>query len=372
MTLSLTDLLAAPTSDEVRETQAALAAAAGFPTTAWQPGGVGRTFFALESLGYADLAAVIGAIASSGFLDYASGGWLDLLGQQLYNLQRSPAVFTRGTLRLTDTGGVGPVVLSQAGQLFAQSGGVRFSNIGTGTLPLSSTLDITWQAEFSGAAGNVLDGSSFDLVTSLPGVSVAQVTPLGGTWISQQGADPESDADYRTRCRNRWDELGHGATSGAYLYWVRTAAPEITRAIVQESTGDGTVIIVVAGSAGPISSGGLAAANAYVQDPVRRVQCVRPTVVQATQVSVPLAGQIKVKPGQVASAQAAAAAAIARFFAALPLGPTIYRGALEATIMASHPAILNVVLSLAAETTLASNAVAVPLITTPGLFPPVT
>lgn len=357
MPLSLTSLLAAPTSDEVRETQAALAAAAGFPTTAWQSGGVGRTFFAVESLAYADLAAVIGAIASSGFLDWANSGWLDLLAQQFYNLQRAPAVFTRGKLRLSDAGGVGPVTI-QHGQLYAQSGGVRFRNLTGGTLPLSGNLDtLVWEAEFSGVAGNVLDGAAFELVTSLPGVSVTQLTPLGGTWITQQGADPESDENLRARCRNRWDELGHGASAGAYLYWVRTAAPEITRAIVQESTGDGIVRVVVAGSNGPISGTAFAAAQAYLLDPVRRVQCVRPQLVQATPVAVPLFGAIKAKASQLASAKAAALAVISRFFAALPLGAVIYRAPLEAAILASHPAIVNAALGNDAETYLASNAV---------------
>ena len=371
MALPLSDLLAGSTTDETLATLVALAAVAGFPAYSWQSGTVPRTFFELESIAYADMTQVIAAIASGGFVDYAEGAWLTLRAAQGYNVQRQPAVPTQGTFRLTDGGGIGPLSISAAGQVVIESGGVRYRNVDSATyplpltLPLSGTVDLTFEAEIPGAAANLPDGAEYTMVTSLPGVTVAQVTPPGGTWITQQGSDEESDAALRVRCKARWGELGYGATEAAYRYWAATASAEVTRVSVAEATGTGAVSVYVAGSAGAISVGGLAAVQAYID--ARRPQCVVPTAYNATQVTVALAGQVKVKAAQKATAEAAAAQAIAALFATIPIGGIVYRAQVEAAILNANPGVLNVVLTNAPEQPLASNEVAVPTIT--GLLP---
>ncbi len=357
MALPLSDLLAGSTTDETLATLVALAAVAGFPAYAWQAGTVPRTFFELESIAYADLTQVIGAIASGGFVDYAEGPWLTLRAAQGYNVQRKAAVYTRGTIRLTDGGGLGPIDLTSEGQVIIESGGLRFRNIGLGTLPLSGTLDVTFEAEAAGSAANLLEGSDFTLVTSLPGVTAAQVTPSGGTWISQQGADEESDPALRARCKARWGELGYGATEAAYRFWASTASAEVTRVAVASPDGDGSVRVYVAGSGGPVSGGALSDVQAYLD--VRRPQCVVPTAYNATRVTVALTGEVKVKAAQKAAAQAASATALGALFAAILIGGVVYRAPLEATILGASPGVINVVLSNLPEQALAPNEVPV-------------
>lgn len=363
MALSLSDLIAGQTTDETLSTLVALAVVAGFPAYAWQSGTVPRTFFELESLTYADLTQVIGAIASGGFVDYAEGPWLTLRAAQGYNLQRTPAVYTRGTLTLTDGGGIGPYDVTADGQVVVQSGGVRYRSVSTTaypfplTLPASGTLTLEFEAEVPGIGGNLPDGSAFEMVTSLPGVTVEQFTPPGGTWITQQGADEESDAALRQRCKDRWGELGYGATAAAYRFWAATASDEVTRVAVAEATGDGTVSVYVAGASGAISVPGLAAVQAYIED--RRPQCVVPTAYNASQVTVALTGEVKVRAAQLATAQAAAATALAAYFSTIPIGGTVYRAPVEATILGANPGVINVILTNAPEQALASNEVAV-------------
>lgn len=357
MTLSLSDLLAGATTDEVVATQIALAQAAGFPATSWQPGSVPRTFFELQGLTHADLTRLIAAIASGGFLDFAEGGWLDLLAQQLYNTQRKPAVYTQGSLILTDGSGFGGVAITDVGQVWVEAAGQRYRNVSLGTLVNGGSLTLTFEAEFSGEAGNLPDGTAFELVTSLPGVTVAQVTDPGG-WLTQQGVDQERDPELRTRCRARWGELAIGATDLAYIFWALSSSPEITRVAVAEATGDGTVSVYVGGPSGDVSPGALAAANALLWS--KRPQCVRPTAYQATEVSYVLTGSIKLRASEFEAAQAAIAVAVAVYFAALPLGATIYRGPLEAAILAAHPGVVNVALTNPAEQLLSAGQVAVP------------
>lgn len=345
--LTLAELLAGQTDTETLATLVALAALAGFPGTSWQEGSVPRTFFELEAPAYASLTQLIASITSGGFVAYAEGPWLDLCAAQLYNLQRTPARFTRGTLRLTDEGGVGPLDVSTAGQLFAESLGVRFRNVTTGTLALDGTLDLTWEAEFSGAEGNVPDASTFTLSTTIPGVTVEQVTPPGGTWLSTQGADEEADEPLRERCRARWGELGAGVEL-AYKFWAATASAQVTRTALKAADGDGTVVVYVAGPAGPIDAGEVTAITNYLKDPVRKVQCVRPSAQNASTVTVSLVGTVKVRAAQLAAAQAAAVAALTELFSIIPLGGVVYRGPIEVAIMAG-PGVVNVALSNPAE-----------------------
>lgn len=356
--LALSELLAGLEADGTRDHLVQLASIAGFPATSWQEGSVPRTIFELEAIPYSDLTKLVASIAGGGFLDSAERGWLDLCSAQLYNLQRKPSVYTQGTLRLTDTGGAGGFDVDAVGQLYAENGGVRYRNVGLGTLANGGTLDLTWEAEFPGSAGNLPDGTPLSLVTTLPGITVQQVTPPGGSWISQQGVDEEGDPALRVRCRARWGELGYGATDLAYKFWVLTAAAEITRVAVAEAVGDGTVSIYVAGSTGAVSGGAITAAQAFVG--ARRPQCVRPTVYQASTLTVAPAGVVKVRPGQLASAQAAVAAMMARYFSILPLGATIYRAPLEAAMLGSHSGILNVILTNPPEILLTASQVAVP------------
>lgn len=363
MALPLSELLAGQTTDETLSTLVALAAVAGFPAYSWQSGTVPRTFFELEALTYADLTQVIGAIASGGFVDYAEGPWLTLRAAQGYNLQRAPAVYTRGTFTLTDGGGIGPYDITADGQVVIQSGGVRYRSVSSDgyvlplTLPASGTLTLVFEAEVPGIGGNLPDGAAFEMVTSLPGVTVAQFTPPGGTWITQQGSDEESDVALRQRCKDRWGELGYGATEAAYRFWAATASNEVTRVAVAEAVGDGTVSVYVAGAAGAISAPGLAAVEAYID--ARRPQCVVPTAYNATQVTVALTGEVKVRAAQLATAQAAANVALSTLFSTIPIGGTVYRAPVEAAILGANPGVINVVLTTAAEVPLASNEVAV-------------
>lgn len=355
--LTLAALLAGASSDETLATQIALASIAGFPATSWQAGSVPRTIFELEALAHSDLTRLIAAIASGGFLDFAEGGWLDLCAQQLYNLTRRPAVYTRGPMLLTDNSGSGGVDVTEVGQVWVEAGGLQFRNVSLGSLADGGTLSLTFEAEFPGAAANLPDGTSVTLVTSLPGVSVALDAAPGETWVTQQGVDEESDPGLRERCRARWGELAIGATDLAYKFWTLSAAPEITRVAVAEAVGDGTVSIYAAGPSGDISTPALDAANALVTS--KRPQCVRPTVYQATEVGYALAGTIKIKAAQLEAAKAAVAAAVAVYFSTLPLGALIYRAPLEAVILAAHPGVLNVALTNAAETVLTASQVAV-------------
>lgn len=342
MPLALAELLAGASAEETKQTLVNLLAGAGFPVSSWQEASAGRAFVEAESISYADLVAVLGVLAGAGFLSYAERGWLTLLAREVYSVQRKQGTFARGKLTLTDAGGIGPITLT-AGDVWVSSAGVRFYLAETGTLPASGGVSLIFAAEHPGARYNVGDGGAFALETSLPGVTVATTTPPGGTWLSAQGTDEESDEELRVRCRARWGELGYGATEAAYRHWALTASDEVTRVSVLEATGTGVVAIRLAGAGGPVSSGALDAVAAYLAP--RRPLCVQLSIASATVRVVPVAGTVYVKAAYKAAAQAAAVQALARLYATIPIGGVVYQSQVISAIHGAAPGVVSVVLT---------------------------
>lgn len=135
--LTLANLNTAPTADEWNTAELDLAKIFGLPTTAWQQGQIERTILAIVAniQQQSDIAASIMVqagfltFAATGFVTYtdASGatitlyvtpdptipaqnptgalGWLDVLADSLYNVQRILATFAGGTLAIVNTSG---------------------------------------------------------------------------------------------------------------------------------------------------------------------------------------------------------------------------------------------------------------------------
>lgn len=323
MTVALTDLLVAQTKDQIVTIQLNLLTLAGFPATSWQSGSVPLTLVQADAQTLSDMTATISLVAAGGLLDLSSGGWLDLLATSHYNQTRKPAVFTQGTIVLTDTGGGGPYTIT-ANQLWAglPAGVIRFNNTAGGTLPKNGTLSLAWQAEFAGVAYNQPNGAVTSLLTPLPGVTVANPDPGTGTWVTQQGVDAEADASLKVRCKAQWPTLGGGATALVYQGWALTAAPTVTRVNVLENTpAGGQVTIYCAGPSAGSSSADVATVAAYIA--TRRPLCVTVTVSAASNLTVAVTGTVTVQTAFLASAQAAFAAAVTAYTTTLAIGATV-------------------------------------------------
>jgi len=359
MPLSLASILSPPTADEVKQTLANLLASAGFPVSSWQPYTVGRGLLESESTSLADLAAVIGQIAAGGLLDYATGAWLDLLATNAYGLTRKTGLPTKGTLRLTDAGGVGPVGVA-AGALRAQSAGLYYRNVDGGTLTLSGTLTLTWQAEQIGAVYNASNGADFALVTTIPGVTIATQSDPGESWITQQGLDVESDEQLRIRCRTRWATLGGGASIDAYTSWAMTASEEVAKvAVFGHTPAPGQVSIYLAGASGTVSSGAVDAVEAYLT-PARVPVCVEVLVSAAFPLELVIAGTAQVKAARYSAAKAAIQKALTLLIADLPMGGILYSAQVIKAVMAADPGLVDFTLTGGdADVELATNEVGV-------------
>lgn len=311
------------------DTFTAALSATSFPTTSWQPGSVPRKLLEADAEANEERDVLDVAIASGGFLEKAdpgvaddsvAGPWLRLLAYTVYGVQWRVGVQARGQVVLVDAGAQGPFTFAPGELVAASSGGRRYANSTGGTLTLSGTLTLDFTAEGVGAEYNVPVGSVTQLLTVRPGVTISNpAVGSTGTWLTRQGTDPETQAELRQRCRNRWPTLGTGGAPSGYEFWATEASPEVTRVYVTASTTiAGAVNVYLAGPAGPVSP----AAVADVQEYLERVAPVTvvPVALSAEALPVTVAGTVRVVASRLTEARAVAEANLARLFAVLPIG----------------------------------------------------
>jgi len=326
------------TADAVFTSLLGTLAAQGFPTAAWQPGSAPRTLLRASSEALAALYAVVGDVGGAAFLDYATGLWLTLHAASRFDVTRAPATFAEHSLTLVNATGAGPYTIAPGALLMASSGGVRFRSTNTANVvvPLSSSVSITVRAEVSGTAGN-----------ATPAVIVSSANAgMSSTYgsVSKAGADEETDANLRARCRAKWSTLGRGATLDAYVY-LATSCPDattITRAKSVAGGGDGTVTVYVAQTSAVASGGQVSAVQAYVA--ARNPATDGATVVAASAVPVDVTGVVTFESAtyNTSGAHAAIEAALHAALDARPIGEDVDLGALYAAIRGATPGVLDV------------------------------
>ena len=237
------------------------------PLTNLNVGSVIRTL----TEGVAEVVGELYAFASDmlkqGFLDTATGVWLDRKAAE-YGVTRNAAIVAEGVVSFSRTVPRTTNVPIPAGSVVAtprdQSGNeYRFLTTADAML-LSSEISVAVpvQAEEAGSAWNVGAGSITRMKTYLTGVDAVTNE---ADWISTVGADEEDDEALRLRCYLAWEELAQGGTAEAYVSWA-LSVPGVTSAFVDDDLprGEGTVDIYIMGEAGPPDAALLEAVQAVV------------------------------------------------------------------------------------------------------------
>lgn len=364
MALSLAELVKPVSKDQELITLLELCTLAGFPATSWQPGSVPRTLLEVLAQMLSSMTELTAAIAKGGFLDWAESDWLTLLADSLWDLRRIAAVKTRGTMVLTCSALAGPYTIAVGQLVVTNTVGRRFRNIVGGTLPAGGTLELAFEAESAGADWNIGSLSTLTLLTPLAGVTITNPVIVAlGTWITQQGANEETDAQLRLRCRARWATLGAaGGTADAFRFWALTASPEVKRVKVLEHSNagvmtDGHVTLYLAGDGGAVGSGAVSAVEAYIA--ARRPVCTTVHVFAATNVAVNITATQTVLTASHAAADVAIQNEhLPELFRSLDIGGTVYRAALIEQLMRPEGMINSVLTAPPADVALAFNEVA--------------
>lgn len=252
--MTLEELTTPATKEEVEEAIYASLAAKGSKTTTWKPGAVTKAIITGVSIVLAALSVLVALIAAGGFLELAKNVWLTLVARHVYGVERIPETFATSTVTVQNTGG-GVYAGDPDDLVFSASGGTAegktYRNTGAFSIPaMAGSVEIPVQAVEAGSASTAAVDEIDTLETALLGVIVTSST-------AAVGADEETDAALRTRCRAKTGTLSPNGPRDAYHYVALSAKRQdgtsigVTRVLTQ-ADGNGNVDVYVADGSGDI------------------------------------------------------------------------------------------------------------------------
>ncbi len=366
MAVDIESLLVVPTEDEIKESIYSTLTSIGIVTTSWQPGAVTRTIIAVLAKLLVGWFTLVSTIAKSGFLDTAVGGWLTLLADLVYGVDRVEATFATGEVTFDNNSGslYGPF---DPDEFIVKSSALDKTYVNTATFTLNpgqQNVMVAIRAQEQGAASTAAPGQIDTLVTSLAGVTVTNE-------LSVVGVDAETDATLRERCRDALGALSPNGPKSAYEYVATTPSLNggitITRVKVLPPPGDGTVTVVIAGPDGAVSGGSVTAVQAGIDANVVP-EIGTAIVVSATNVALTYSVTLYVKSGSgksVSDWQTLAKNSLVDWVKTLPIGgidlgsggKVLYRAAIG-VLEGMDPYVIQAVLASEVDQALTSTQVA--------------
>jgi uncharacterized phage protein gp47/JayE len=235
--------------------------------TNFNVGSVIRTLTEAFSEVVAELYAYAAEMLKQGFLDTATGFWLDRKAKE-YGLTRKPAVKAEGLVvysrKLAKNTNI-PIPKDSIVTTPKDQSGAEYRYFTTQAAVLQAgqtSVDVPVIAEAAGSAYNVGPGSVTKMKTFINGID-AVTNPAD--WLTNVGVDEESDAALRQRSFLAWEELSQGGTAAAYVSWA-LSVPGVKSAFVDDTLprGEGTVDVYIMGEAGLPDPALVAAVQAVV------------------------------------------------------------------------------------------------------------
>lgn len=354
MALSLANLLVTETKEAIYETGLRVANAIGLPVSSWQAGDPTRSQFHLNAEILATVEAIASGFVSSGFLDYATGLWRDILAEQVFGVVVPAASSATTDVTLTNAGG-GVYDLEPGDLTFRNAtSGKTYRNTTGGLLEAGATLDVTVIADEAGSDSSAGAGEIDQLVTSLLGVTCSNAEAAIGT-------DAQDWEVTKQQCRDKVDTLSIvGGAKGSYSYVARnsdlTGTRGVTRVRVFSDSDVGDVLVYLAGPSGAVSSADRALVETAILTYATPL-CVTPTILATTNVPVAITYEVWVYTSANKSGpevEAAILAALQTLFATRPIGGDIippattgalYKSMIESTIRGVFPQAFRVAVS---------------------------
>jgi hypothetical protein len=273
---AVSDLIVARSQVVIRTGIYAELAAADVPIEGLQSTSILRALpeitAALEASGEEARVSVTKGGYVSGAESLAAPEWLNLHGEDFFQLTRDEAVRTAGTFRIAASATASATTIG-TGKLVVRAGTVRFESIEPFTPSPGGAVNVRMRAQIAGIAGNIATGALLVLVTSYPGLTATNPAVSGGTsWITTRGRNAEAQKSYAGRLRARWADLGPQTTEERFAALVRAAytsaglTPVVTRVWADTSNplGPGSVALYLATDTAPASAEDVALVEAYV------------------------------------------------------------------------------------------------------------
>jgi uncharacterized phage protein gp47/JayE len=387
MPLSVEQLISPITKEQSLAAIIELLTSLGFPAGSWQAGSIQRTLIEIYAQQDATRMQTVVDIAKSGFNSLAAADWLDLISESHFQNTRAEGLQTVGALVMTaslSAPGPFPIDTGSNQQIFADKvSGYTYRNISSGTLNAGSSLTVMIQAEQVGAQGDVPINTITIQKTPLAGVTVnnpTYVDPLLGslgTWITSNGAFPETDDRLRLRNSTKWATLSAIPPRDAYIHFALIGHESVTRASLdaENPRGPGSLDLYIAGINGALSVSVVDAVDDYIRGAIDGISRIPPggnvLVKTAVNKTVPVRGTVYIERSfNTPTARAAIQLALLSYFQSLSVGGTVVTLGTSGVIvyaqllriaLAATPGVRNVIFTApTSSVTLTTGEVAIP------------
>lgn len=237
--------------DRIGEKQEEYSALGWLPVRLNLNKGIVRGLIELWAWGLYLLYQFLAVVLKQAFPDTATGGWLDLHCKQV-GVTRKAATKAKGTVFLTRAGSAGNLPIAAGRIVKTKPDGAgrvyRFVTTADVVLPDGATeIAAAIEAEEYGQGSNATAGQISEIATAVAGVDAVENR---ADWLVSEGADAESDEALRQRYFLAWQGL-NGATKHAYAAWALDVPGMVAvKVLDQHPRGQGTVDLVVKGTAG--------------------------------------------------------------------------------------------------------------------------
>lgn len=239
----------------------------GFVITNFHSGGVFYTLLMIVLRIEMEFKIFLRAFLNNAFVTHASGVWLDLKAAD-YSKKRKKAQKTQGIVTVSRTDAEADAVKIEKGHVFKTKKDIngeelRFFVLEATVLQQGArAVDVIVEAEMEGSRYNVPEGQITRSLTFLNGVDEIANGP---DWITREGSDTEDDDGLKTRALRSWSELAARPIEDTFIN-AAEGVPGVlfAQADCQHPRGQGTVDVIVTGTAGEATEGLLDAVRVAV------------------------------------------------------------------------------------------------------------
>ena len=282
---TLDAVLPVPSLEELRDAKVEELKNEGFVITNFHSGGVFHTMLMIALRIKIEVIELLRLVLNNMFVSHATGIWLDLKMAD-YSKKRKRAQKARGLVTVTRLDMEGEAIKIAKGQVFKTALDIngeelRFFSLEPTVLQKGArTVDVLVEAEIEGARYNVPQGQ---ITTSLTYIGEVEISN-GEDWITREGSDTEDDDGLKTRTLRSWSELAARPIEDTFINAAESVAGVLfAQADCQHPRGQGTVDVIVTGTAGEATEGLLDA----VQEAVDKIAGPYDNILVKSSVVVP-------------------------------------------------------------------------------------
>ena len=260
-------ILPVPAIEERRDEIVNELRAEGFVITNFHSGGIFHTLLMVVLRVEQEVKEFLRGYLNNSFVTHASGPWLDLKAAD-YSKKRKRAQKAQGLVTLSRDDAEAEAVKIPKGHVFKTTKDIngeelRFFVIEAAVLQKGArAVDVLVEAEMEGSRYNVPEGQITRSLTFLNGVdSISN----GADWITREGSDTEDDEGLKTRTLRSWSELAARPIEDTFINAAESVPGVLfAQADCDHPRGQGTVDVIVTGTAGEATEGLLEAVRLEV------------------------------------------------------------------------------------------------------------